>query len=821
MTGGPLLVREPAGTRSMGLPCTLGGGAGDELRIPGGGGSTLAVFDREDGAFGLRSVVGASLLRLNGHLLAPDAFHELAEGDVLSIGDTRIVVDAGGARPSLEVRHLVGNETLPPLRAPVAEEAAEDAVEAHITAVAAEAMSGHATSTVGAAGSAVDPAAVAAQRRRRRAAFAVASLAALLVGLIVWVVRSVQPVTVVVTPEDAVVRGSGIGWRSGGLLFLRPGPQVVTARAEGYRSATRTVQVQDGVPLRLELRLEPLPGVLEFDTGGVPAQVFIDGAEAGRAPGAIEVAAGERTVLLRAPRFLDAVQKVAVQGRGVRQPLRIEMRSNWGRLEASAAVRDATLSVDGAAPVPLPASLELPAGMHRLEVTAPGSRPWRSAVVVKAGDTLRIGPIELGAPDVTVAVRSRPAGAEVTVGGAFRGRTPLDVAVVPGIDHEFALVLQGYAPATVRVRGDAGQRETVSVALQPIMVALTVQGEPAEAEVLVDGALRGKAPLTLQLPARSHRVEVRRSGAQPQQFAVDLSAAVARTVEYTLQPEGRPAGWKPAPATLTTAAGRTLRLMPPGGFVMGSERREQGRRANESARRVTLTRPFYIAAREVTNGEFRRFRPAHASGFVDRRTIDLDGQAVTGVSWADAVEYCNWLSAQEGLPPAYEQAGGGWVLRQPITTGYRLPSEAEWEYAARQVPLAGRARRYEWGDALPPPAGSANLAGGEAAATLPRVLEGWQDEYPSVAPPGKHPANGLGLYDLTGNVSEWVHDAYASFDPSGGGTDPFGPSAAGARRVIKGSNWRTGSFADLRPAWREGLEGASQDVGFRVARYAE
>ena len=833
-----LQVREPGGMREVPLPCTIGGAATDDLRIPGAGDSTVIVLATEDGVLGVRIAdpahgaapeaarEGASLgtvrPRLNGRLLALDEFHVVTDGDSLAIGDTRLIVRSTGDRTALEVRHLAGNDTLPPLRTRDPDESGEDAADTRITAVVAEAMSVGDGRRVGAAVATdeLSLAAAAARTRRRRGNIAVAVLAASLVGLFAWVLRSVQPVTVVVTPAEATVRGSGISWRSGELLFLRPGPQVVTARAAGHRTVTRTVQVRAGEAMRLDLRLEPLPGVLELDTGGVATQVFIDGAEAGRAPGVVEVAAGERTLMLRAPRFLDAVQRVKVEGRGVRQPLRIEMRSSWGRLEASAATVGASLSVDGAAPVALPAALDLPAGMHRLEVTAPGARAWRSAVLVTAGATLKVGPVELGAPDMSVAVRSQPAGAEVTVGGAFRGRTPLQVELAPGVEHDIGFALQGYSPATRRVAAEAGLRSTLSVALQPIMVALTVQGEPAEAEVWVDGAARGKAPVTLQLPARPHRVEVRRAGSQPQQFAVDLSAAVARTVDYALSPEGRPAGWKPAAATLTTAAGRTLRLMPPGSFVMGSERREQGRRANESARRVTLSRPFYIAAREVTNGEFRRFRPGHASGFVDRRSIDLDGQAVTGVTWADAVEYCNWLSAQEGLPPAYEQAGGGWVLRQPVTTGYRLPSEAEWEYAARQVPLAGRARRYEWGDALPPPAGSANLAGAEAAATLPRVLEGWQDEYPSVAPPGKHPANGLGLYDLTGNVSEWVHDAYASFDPSGGGTDPFGP-ASGARRVIKGSHWRTGAFADLRPAWREGADNASQDIGFRVARYAE
>ena len=826
MTGLSLQVREPAGARELGLPCAFGGSPADLLRIPGVDDVTVGVFEQFDGAFGVRLIDSApddaitssgtssDRPRLNGRSLAAGEFHELVAGDVLSVGAALIVVD--GAGPAIDVRHLQGNDTLPPLRLTVEERDEDDAATTAITAVAV----GPDAPDAGAAGP-VTAAARTARASRRRQWVTVLLLLGTVVGLLGWVLLSLQSVTVVVTPADATVRGSGISWRSGQLLFLRPGPQVVTARAAGHRDMTRNIQVREGEPLRLDLRLEPLPGVLELDTGGVAVQVFIDGAEAGRAPGSIEVAAGERTLTLRAPRFLDALQKVKVEGRGVRQPLRIEMRSNWGRLEASVRAGAASLSVDGAAALPMPVSLELPAGMHRLEVAAPDVRPWRSAVLVKAGETLRVGPIELGAPDMTVSLRSQPTGAQVTVGGAFRGRTPIDVELAPGVDHDVGFALQGYAPASRRIAALAGKREGMTVVLQPVLVALTVQGEPIDAEIWVDGVSRGDSPITLQLPARPYRVEVRHKGSEPQQFAVDLSAAVARTLDYSLRPAGRPEGWKPAAATLTTGAARMLQLMPPGTFVMGSERREQGRRANEPLRRITLSRPFYLAAREVTNGDFRRFRPAHASGAVDRRSIDLDGQSVTGVAWAETVEYCNWLSAQDGLPPAYEKSGSDWTLRQPVTTGYRLPTEAEWEYAARQVPSAGRARRYEWGDDLPPPPGYANLAGTETAATLPRVLEGWQDEYPSVAPPGKHAANGLGLFDLTGNVSEWVHDAYASFDAAGGGTDPFGPAATGSRRVIKGSNWRTAAFPELRPAWREGADGGSQDIGFRVARYAE
>jgi len=153
--------------------------------------------------------------------------------------------------------------------------------------------------------------------------------------------------------------------------------------------------------------------------------------------------------------------------------------------------------------------------------------------------------------------------------------------------------------------------------------------------------------------------------------------------------------------------------------------------------------------------------------------------------------------------------------------GKRLPTEAEWEYAARHAGPGAKTQRYEWGDALPPPAGIGNLAGQEAVTEMTRVLDGWRDDYEVVAPPGKFRANAFGIFDMTGNVSEWMHDAYVSFEASGGGTDPLGPAANGARRVIKGSHWGTATFADLRAAWRDGRDSASQDLGFRVARYAE
>jgi len=128
--------------------------------------------------------------------------------------------------------------------------------------------------------------------------------------------------------------------------------------------------------------------------------------------------------------------------------------------------------------------------------------------------------------------------------------------------------------------------------------------------------------------------------------------------------------------------------VPAGEFTMGSPRREAGRRANEAQRAVKLERRFYLALREVTNAEFRQFRPSHRSGFVLQQTLDLDRQPVVGVGWQDAAAYCNWLSAQDGLEPAYAEQAGRLVPVVPATAGYRLPTEP-----SGSGPRAGRAVR--------------------------------------------------------------------------------------------------------------------------------
>jgi len=800
-------LHEPAGDREIALPCRIGGTADDDIVVPGAG-SDAVLFAIVDDQFGITLLNGRAWL--NGASIKAAEFFPLQRGDVLAVGAARVVIQS---ERSIDVRHLQGNDTLASIDNAAPHGTEELSQDGQVTAASF-------SLDEDAIRRSTNDRADHGYRFTRKAVVLVFGVLALF-GLFAFQLSRLEPVRVNVIPVQAEVSGSGFGWRSAGTLLLLPGDRTIRAELEGYEPIERDITVRAGAPLAVDLRLAEKPGILEIDTDGVAADVFVDGAEAGRAPGSVKVMRGARTVTLRSARHLDHITQLEVDGRGVRQPLSVRLLPSWGTLEVSTTTSGSKLVVGDLKAISLPARIDLPAGLHRLAISAEGAKSWQSAVLLKAGQIERIGPIELGAPDARLRVTSRPAGADVTIGGAFRGRTPLTVELPAGAHHEMGLSLQGYESTQRRVFAESNRDMALSVTLQPVLVRLTVQGEPSESDVLIEGVARGKTPLTIELPARRHTLELRKAGLQTERIDVDLSAAVERSVEYRLVPVGRSKDWKPPTPAMRAQTGTLLRLIEGGSFVMGSERREQGRRANEFPRRVTLSRPFYFGTREVTNGEFRRFKVAHSSGFMGKRTLDLENQPVSNVSWTEAVEYCNWLSAQEGLPAAYEQKGGAWVLIQPANTGYRLPTEAEWEYVARHSGPGSRAQRFEWGDSLPPPPGIGNLPGQEAVAEMSRILEGWADDYIVVSPPGKFRANAFGIFDMTGNVSEWVHDAYVSFEANAGGTDPIGPSNAGTRRVIKGSNWRTTTFADLRAAWREGGGAPAQDLGFRVARYAE
>ncbi len=244
--------------------------------------------------------------------------------------------------------------------------------------------------------------------------------------------------------------------------------------------------------------------------------------------------------------------------------------------------------------------------------------------------------------------------------------------------------------------------------------------------------------------------------------------------------------------------GPEMVVIPPGEFMMGSPASETGRFGNEIQHRVRLTRPFAMGKYEVTFAEYDRFAEKTQREMPRDEGWGRGNRPVINVSWHDAVDYAEWLSEQTGKR-------------------YRLPTEAEWEYAAR----AGTSTAYSFG----------NDAG-------QLWMYGWCD---SAAPFGTQPVDSLkpnpwGLYHMHGNVWEWVRDWYGSYDSdisisiasktaettaAAAVENPSGPPS-GTDRVIRGGSWVNSAWYCRSASRSDGVPGyAYRPRGFRLLRLLE
>ncbi len=248
-------------------------------------------------------------------------------------------------------------------------------------------------------------------------------------------------------------------------------------------------------------------------------------------------------------------------------------------------------------------------------------------------------------------------------------------------------------------------------------------------------------------------------------------------------------GYLDRPIQQTNAIKMELTLIPPGEFVMGSPETELERISDEFQHVVRITQPFYLGTYPVTQAEFSRVMNCNPSQFNDEELgHDTSRFPVEMVSWYDALEFCNKLSARDGRPPYYsltlvkldERGFIKWASLEVLGgVGYRLPSEAEWEYACR----AGTETANAFGDSLS--SMQANFNGNSPYG--PAVRGPFLGRTSAV---GCYPANGFGVYDMHGNVWEWCWDGsdedYYRNSPT---ENPTGPSTA-VNRVIRGGSWR-------------------------------
>jgi formylglycine-generating enzyme required for sulfatase activity len=272
--------------------------------------------------------------------------------------------------------------------------------------------------------------------------------------------------------------------------------------------------------------------------------------------------------------------------------------------------------------------------------------------------------------------------------------------------------------------------------------------------------------------------------------------AARQRVEKLLE-TARPTASRAEKESITNSIGMKFKLIPAGSFLMGATPDDTEADKDERPQhKVTITRPFYLGVFEVTQYEYRQVMAENPSHFKDSELLPVEE-----VSWLDAVKFCNKLSERERRRPHYKIDG------ETVTVlggnGYRLPAEAEWEYACRAPQSPGGTTKHPFGN------DGADLTD-----------YAWYDKNSEnkTHPVGQKKPNRWGLFDMQGNVWEWCQDGYSEvyyqFTP---GVDPPGPARA-ASRVIRGGSWCSIPWR-CRPASRGRFapEDRFNDLGFRVA----
>lgn len=637
-----------------------------------------------------------------------------------------------------------------------------------------------------------------------------------------WFVLTARSVFVEVDPITAQMSiDTGTSFKLGQRYLMRTGSYQLTLKNEGYHDTVTRLLVSEEQSQTHPFVMRKLPGIISFDSVNISeARIRIDGVDIGQTPLVnVEVEPGEHQLSISKDRYLDFGETINVEGRTVEQSFSASLEPAWATVSLTTTPSGADVLVDGELIGSTPLNAEIIQGQRALVLKLAGHKAWQEEFDVLAGEDFSIPMVELTPADGLLFIQSNPTAASVTIGGEFKGLTPLEVALPPGQNHELAFFKNGYTSNTLSIQTQANEERELNIDLEPILMTVRVMALPEDAELYVDGESRGVANQTIELMAASQQIEIRKAGFIPYSTEFTSRPGLEQVISVSLKSleQARLEQIKPV---IVSAAGQSLKLFYPGAFTMGASRREAGRRPNENLRDIKLERPFYLSNREVTNSEFRLFNTEHSSGTLEGLTLDNEAQPVVRITWTQAALFCNWLSDQESLPHFYEVADEEVVGFNAESTGYRLPTEAEWAWAAR-TDGSGNQLKYSWGDTLPPAEDSGNFADITAQSYLGQIMFDYNDGYLATAPVASFDANQYELYDLAGNVAEWVHDFYGAAGAIGGvEVDPLGP-IEGQFHTIRGSSWAHGSVTELRLSFRDFGEEARDDVGFRIARYLE
>ncbi len=683
----------------------------------------------------------------------------------------------------------------------------------------------------------------------------VSLIALILITLFVLFAKTVS-LNVSPEPDSITINGLFPAVKIGSNYIMLSGSYELELHKTGYQSIHKTILV-NAEQAGFNYQMKEKPGLVKFNI--IPPEnnkIYIDNVllDNNNAQSMwYEIEAGQHDLKIVNKRYQILKENIKVKGKEKKQDYTFKLEPNWGFISLNTKPEQAEIVLtplsynnETIKKLTAPVKQELLAGQYQLDVSKEKYLPLRKILTIVAKKNLHLGIIKLDPKPAKIEFVSQPDNALLQVDGQYIGKTPLTTSLKAFKEHSYSLSLAAYKTEKGIIKPEADEHKTVNIKLKAEKGTVFISTAPKNAKLYIDGKRQSQASGSFGLTGKQHTISVKAKGYSSQTKTIN-ARNYSTNISFILQKNSSGAVKKNASSSVNKNNNKTINntsnksnkkgnkhnkissyintigqkmiLMRPAKFVMGSAKNEIGRRSNERLHTVKLTYPYYISAKEISNQQYKLFKSAHNSAMSLGQSLDRAIQPVVNISWDEAAQFANWLSKKEGLTPFYEQVNTKMVAKKnKQINGYRLPYEAEWSHAAR-----GKSnQKYPWPGNFPPPDMSGNFADESVSNDLAQYIEGYNDQHKVSAPVGSYRKNSFGFYDMGGNVSEWCQDFYSPTTSFSSKTiiDPTGP-VKGIHHIVRDSSWRDASITELRLSYRNYSKKQANDLGFRLARYAQ
>ena len=457
-----------------------------------------------------------------------------------------------------------------------------------------------------------------------------------------------------------------------------------------------------------------------------------------------------------------------------------------------------------------PATIMLKGGQHDITIRHVNFHDIHEKITVSHNHTIHMRHYTLTKKDAFVTFDLMPKDGTLLIDGTAVSLVEKS-ALKADTKHTILYQKPGYAQQQKSVTLRPGQTKHIAFSLEKQYGSYSFTSSPS-AHVYHKDVLLGTTPFSTYIETLPIEVVFQQENYQKSAHIIKADALFKKKLHVSLLAIGQKAPSPTHENPISAQMGIKFSSITPHSYTMGSPANEKGRKRNERQRNIDLDKKFFVSKFEITNAQYAMFRPMHKL----RNPLP-----VVNITWNEAALFCNWLSQKEGLEAFYHFDGETYTGYTQNANGYRLLSEAEWEFIASKAGYHKK-QKFPWGNRERIPKKAGNLADESAKNILPSILKNYHDGYEMLAPVGSHPPNHVDVYDLVGNVSEWVHDYYTFRLPLKNTREknPFG-SQKGQNHVIKGSHWASHSLTELRASYREAGPYKSDKIGFRIAKWHE